>query len=127
MIPGVFEFSYVENRGAAFGILQNQRWIFLIATLVISLLLLRLYITLPKEKMYHPVRFSLLLILSGAVGNMIDRVGRRYVVDFLYFKLIDFPVFNLADCYVVIGVFLLAVLLLTHRDMLDRIFHKGAV
>ena len=68
---------------------------------------------MPNDKKYNWLRFSLILIVAGAIGNFIDRVFRGgYVVDFLYFKLINFPVFNVADCYVVVGTILLAILLL---------------
>ena len=83
---GVFELHYLENRGAAFGILQGQKFFLLRAVAV--------------------------LLAAGALGNLIDRMRYSYVVDFLYFKLIDFPVFNVADCYVTVGAVLLAILIL---------------
>lgn len=104
MIKNVFELSYVENRGAAFGIFQNQRWIFLILTFVVMIVLLYLYGKLPAVKRYLPMRVCLIIVFSGALGNMIDRMRNGYVVDFFYFKLIDFPVFNVADIYVTVTV-----------------------
>lgn len=104
MIKNVFELSYVENRGAAFGIFQNQRWIFLILTFVVMIVLLYLYGKLPVVKRYLPMRVCLIIVFSGALGNMIDRMRNGYVVDFFYFKLIDFPVFNVADIYVTVTV-----------------------
>ena len=67
---------------------------------------------MPAGKRYLPLMCSLFLLVSGAVGNMIDRLTQKYVVDFLYFKLIDFPIFNVADCYVVIGCILFGILIL---------------
>ena len=108
----VFELWYLENRGAAFGILQGQKAIFVICTLLILGLILFLYNRLPDTRHFHPMRLVGVLLMAGAVGNMIDRVLQSYVVDFLYFKLIDFPIFNVADCYVTVGAILMAVLFL---------------
>lgn len=100
---GVFELYYSENRGAAFGMLQGrQGFFFLIAVVVIAGVLWTLY-RLPSDRRYLPLTACLFLLVSGAAGNMIDRISNSYVVDFLYFKLIDFPIFNVADCYVVIA------------------------
>ncbi len=109
---GVFELNYLENRGAAFGMLQGQKGIFLVSTVLVLFFLGFYYHRAPLGKRYVPVRVIGVLLFSGAVGNMIDRVSQSYVVDFLYFKLIDFPVFNVADCYVTVGAILMAVLFL---------------
>ena len=69
-----------------------------------------LLIKMPVTKRYMPMAVCLMMVSSGAVGNMIDRIGQGYVVDFLYFKLINFPIFNVADCYVTIAAFLLILL-----------------
>ena len=65
---------------------------------------------MPNDKKYLPLFFCVVLLASGAVGNVIDRVLRGFVVDFLYFELIDFPIFNVADCYVVVSAALLILL-----------------
>lgn len=104
IFPGVFRLEYLENHGAAFGILQGQRMILLIVTILISVLLSYLYYRLPRKNRYIPMQVVLILLVSGAIGNMIDRIGRTFVIDFFYFNLIDFPIFNVADCYVVVGV-----------------------
>lgn len=109
---GVFELHYLENQGAAFGILQGQKSIFLICTAVVMALLIFYYNRLPAGKRFFGLRLVGVLLTAGAVGNLIDRMRFSYVVDFLYFKLIDFPVFNVADCYVTVGAALLAVLIL---------------
>lgn len=107
---GVFELYYSENRGAAFGMMQGRQGIFfIIAVLVIAAAGWALY-RMPAGKRYLPLTCSLFLMVSGAVGNMIDRISQGYVVDFLYFRLIDFPIFNVADCYVVVATFLLILL-----------------
>lgn len=109
---GVFELHYLENRGAAFGILQGQKLIFLICTAVVLSLIVLFYRRIPESKRFFPLRAVAVLLSAGAIGNLIDRMRFSYVVDFLYFKLIDFPVFNIADCYVTVGAILLAVLIL---------------
>ena len=109
---GVFELHYLENRGAAFGILQGQKVIFLICTVLVLAVLAFYYNRMPLEKKYQPLRAVGVLLGAGAVGNLIDRMVQSYVVDFLYFKLIDFPIFNVADCYVTAGAILLAILIL---------------
>ena len=107
---GVFELRYSENRGAAFGVLQGQQsFFFVVAFAVIAFTIWALW-RMPSGKRYLPFAGSLFLLVSGAVGNLIDRVANGYVVDFLYFRLIDFPIFNVADCYVVVATFLLIVL-----------------
>ena len=112
LVEGVLDLTFVENRGVAFGMLSGQRWFILLLTGVIAAGLIYAYIKLPVKKEYRPVRLSLLLILSGAVGNIIDRMFRGYVVDFFEFTFFEWPVFNVADIYVVAGVILLAYMLL---------------
>ncbi|MBQ9611761.1 MAG: signal peptidase II [Lachnospiraceae bacterium] len=104
LIPGVLEFLYVENTGAAFSMLENAQWFFLIvataAILGIGWLLYKMPKTEPESRRLLPMRICLLLISAGAMGNLIDRIRFSYVRDFIYFSLIDFPVFNVADIYV---------------------------
>lgn len=104
IIESVFELFYLENTGAAFGMFQNQRWVFLVLTLLIMGVLVWFYGRIPAGGRYLPLRICVTVSFAGAVGNMIDRVGNGYVVDFFYFKLIDFPVFNVADIYVTLAV-----------------------
>ena len=112
LIDGVFQLQYLENRGAAFGLFQNQQFMFLIVTSVTLIFLMILYVRMPMTKRYIPLRICMLSIASGAIGNMIDRVRFQYVVDFFYFKLIDFPIFNVADIFASVATCVLAVLLL---------------
>lgn len=113
VIDGWFDFTFVENRGAAFGILEGQRWFFVILTIAVTIGVI-IYLHKMKEKdcAHNFLRFSLILILAGAWGNAIDRLLRGYVVDYFEFTFINYPVFNVADIYVVAGTILLAVLLL---------------
>ena len=125
IIDGVFELHYLENRGAAFGMLQNKQWFFLIIGFVLLMVAVILYIRLPRTKRMLPLRICMIFITCGAIGNMIDRIRLNYVVDFLYFKLIDFPIFNVADIYVSVFTFILAALLLFYYkdEELDDFFH----
>ncbi|MCI8599352.1 MAG: signal peptidase II [Lachnospiraceae bacterium] len=109
---GVFELHYLENRGAAFGILQGKKIVFVVCTLLVLGLIAFYYNRTPRGKRFHPVRVIGVLLVAGAIGNMIDRICNSYVVDFLYFKLIDFPIFNVADCYVTVGAIIMALLFL---------------
>lgn len=111
IIKNVFVLQYLENRGAAFGMMQNQRIFLLSLTTVILIALIVVYQKIPSDKRFHILRILDVILAAGAVGNMTDRFFRGYVVDFLYFKLINFPIFNIADCYVVISA-ILAVLLM---------------
>lgn len=109
---GVFELRYLENRGAAFGMLQNQQVFFIFMTIIVLIAIVFIYKRTPDTKRYLPLRLTAIFITAGAIGNMIDRMFRGYVVDFFYFSLIDFPIFNVADIYVTVTFFLLAILLL---------------
>ena len=108
---GVFELHYLENRGAAFGILQGKKIFFVVFTLIVLCLIAYLYLKrIPDEKKFRPMDGICILFFAGALGNFIDRVFRNYVVDFFYFKLIDFPVFNVADIYVTVAAFAMIIL-----------------
>ena len=111
LIPGVLELHYLENRGAAFGIFQNQRWFFVIMTVVILVIVSWFYGRTPVEKRYLPLRICMIVLTAGAIGNFIDRLIRGYVVDFFYFSLIDFPIFNVADIYVTVTFIVLVLLI----------------
>ncbi len=112
ILDGVFELHYLENRGAAFGILQGQKGIFLLCTALVLVVLAFYYNRMPVTGRFRLLRLVGVLLSAGAVGNLIDRMQHSYVVDFLYFKLIDFPIFNVADCYVTVGAVLLAAAIL---------------
>lgn len=110
LIDGFFNLTYVENRGAAFGALQGARWFFVILAAVVVTVAAIYYIKLEKNRKNLWLRASILLICGGTIGNVIDRVFRGYVVDFLDFIIIryDFPVFNAADVFIVVGTLMLA-------------------
>lgn len=106
VVDGVFELRYTENPGVAFSMLEGQRWVFIPTTILIGGIILIMMLRSPLRK-YKLFNITSVLILSGAIGNLIDRIAYGYVIDFLYFRLIDFPIFNFADCCVVVGAFLL--------------------
>ncbi len=109
LIRGILRFSYVENPGAAWGMLANHRWVFMVFS-VLAIAAIAAYLIRRDPPILLCV--SLSLILSGGIGNMIDRTFRGAVVDFIEFYLFEFPVFNVADCLVVIGSGLLIVWLI---------------
>lgn len=112
LIPGVLEFFYLENHGAAFGVLQNARGFFLVVTFLAMIAVVYVLLKMPAGRKYLPLRILVVLIGAGAVGNVIDRIMLSYVRDFIYFSLIDFPVFNVADIYVTCSTILLALTVL---------------
>ena len=124
LIPDVFELQYLENKGAAFGILQKQRLFLLLLSVLILLIIFFFYSRIPAERRFLPLRIVAVILVSGASGNMIDRILNGYVIDFLYFKLIHFPIFNVADCYVVISVIIAFFLVCFYYKEDDFTFFK---
>lgn len=106
-IPGLFSLTYLQNRGAAFSILQNQQWFFTLMTIAVIGAAIIYYfksknMTLLKE-------IALLLIISGGIGNFIDRLRLSYVVDMVHLDFMNFAIFNVADSYLSVGVLLLVI------------------
>jgi len=132
IIKDVFELKYLENTSAAFGMdpisflhkifqfeiftnnpslyLDVRMGFFYILTIVMICLLILFYMRIPNEKRFQYMDWITLFMIAGAFGNFIDRIIQQYVVDFLYFKLINFPIFNVADIYVTCAAFALLVL-----------------
>lgn len=108
----ILEFSYLENTGAAFSSFSGKQTFLIVLTMLVIVALAWRYFTLPADGRFLWMRICLLFILSGAVGNLIDRLSRHYVVDFIYFVPINFPKFNIADIYITVGVAVLAALML---------------
>lgn len=122
LIPGVLRLHYLENRGAAFGILQDQQWLFYVLTFGILLMILYLIIRMPKTMYFLPVHILGIVVIAGALGNFYDRLVHQYVVDFFYFELIDFPVFNVADIYLTCSIILFLLLFFFHYKEEDFSF-----
>lgn len=117
IIQGVFELQYLENRGSAFGLMQGKRVFFIIMAVVVLAVISYIYVRIPLTKRFLYMRIIAVLYLAGAVGNAVDRVVHGYVVDFFYFSLIDFPIFNVADIYVTVGTFsLIGLILFYYKD-----------
>lgn len=101
VIDGLFQFSYVENRGMAFGMMQNMRWLFIVLTVIVTVYLI--YLLLFKKVSSKWAIAGIVLIIAGGIGNMIDRVFRGYVIDYIEPTFINFAVFNFADMLVCVG------------------------
>lgn len=115
-IQGNFlNFTYLENRGAAFGILQDSRLFFIILTIAIVVGLIYYFVKNYKTNL-KILNIALALIISGALGNFYDRLFQGYVVDFLEFAFVRFPVFNVADILVTVGSFLIIIYLLFFEE-----------
>lgn len=128
IIDGFFYFELVHNRGAAFGILADSRIFFCVITILFGLILLFINIKIPAEKLYRPLRTTITILFSGAVGNLIDRIKNGYVVDFIAFDFgrYSFPRFNVADIYVCTAALLLFVLIIFYYsdEQLSVLFHR---
>ncbi len=110
VIGEILHFTYVENTGAAFGMMKDARWIFMaVSTVAIAALVFYLVKFKPKNMLAVS---SVAMIIGGGIGNMIDRIRLGYVIDFIYVKIIDFAVFNVADSFVCVGTALLIIYIL---------------
>ncbi len=120
LIPGVLELRYLENRGAAFGILQNRQWIFIVFAFSCIIFCGWYGFRLARDGRHTAIRICLAFLAAGAAGNLIDRMTRGFVVDYIYFSLINFPVFNLADTYVSLSAIALIILVIfVYKDEED--------
>ncbi len=112
IIPNVLSFQYHENKGAAWGMLADHRWVFMVISTVAIIAIIAFLIFTRKEKQSHLFRLSLSFFVGGGIGNMIDRIFLGYVIDFLQFEFIDFPIFNVADSFITVGAFLMILTLI---------------
>ncbi len=114
IIPDVLVLQYLDggNKGGAFGIFYGQRYLFIGIAAVFLIAMLVALIRIPPIKKYRVCRFFICAISAGAIGNVIDRILQGSVVDFIYIVYINFPIFNVADIYVTVSAFALAVLIL---------------
>ena len=118
-LPGLLRFTYVRNYGAAFSSFQNQQWLFALIFIVFTVLILWEY---RKKSMPFSTfeRWCIAAIYGGGLGNMIDRVRLGYVVDMIETEFMEFPVFNVADCFITCGCIALMVSLI----LLNKEFWK---
>lgn len=117
IIKDVLQLTYLRNDGAAWGIFSGKQWFFIGITVILLIGLLYVLYRIPRNKKYRFFRIIIVTLMAGAVGNFIDRVANGYVHDFIYFKLIDFPVFNFADiCVSLSMIALIFVILFGFKD-----------
>lgn len=122
IIGEFLQFNYTENPGAAFGILQNKQYFFIIITVVIVTGII-IFMKLNKNTLSKMMKISLVMILAGAIGNFIDRIRLGYVVDFIDVKFgnfYDYPIFNIADSSIVVATFIIMYLILTNKYEINR-------
>lgn len=120
LIDGVLELQYLENHGMAFGMLQNQKVFLVLMGSIFMLVLLFFLLKMPVTPKFRVIHVMMVFIISGGLGNMLDRLRMDYVVDFIYFSLIHFPIFNVADIYVVcatVGMFIMFMFVLKEKDL----------
>ncbi len=117
LIDGVLSLQYLENKGAAFGLLQNQKYFFVAVAVLFLCVIACVLVKAPAERKYDRLNILLAVIAAGALGNLIDRLRLDYVVDFIYIVLINFPIFNVADMYVTFSAALLVIqVLFVYQD-----------
>ncbi len=120
LIPNVLQLHYLENTGAAFSIMNhNMMWFFYIITPLISIVLFYILWKCAGNKKHQLLYWIMIFLIAGAFGNYIDRIYQKYVVDFIYVSLINFPVFNIADIYVtcsVVMLFITVIFLYSEED-----------
>ena len=118
-IPGIIQLTYVQNTGAAFSALSGMRWLFIAIFAVLTLLLLWEYFKkpLPLTKLE---RWCLAAVYGGGLGNVIDRIRLGYVVDMIETQFIEFPIFNVADCFITCG----CIFLIVHIIFFNKEFWK---
>lgn len=129
IISGVLKLQYHENTGAVWGIMTGKTGFLTVLSLILAVLLLYVYFKIPQSKRYLPIQIIWIFIMAGALGNIIDRITLKYVVDFVYIELIDFPIFNIADNYLTISsvlLFILGVFYYKEKDFyfIDNLFKR---
>jgi len=118
-IPGLFDLTYVQNTGAAWSSFQGQMWLFALVFAVFAGFLVWEFIT--KKMGFKPFeRWCLVAVFAGGLGNMIDRLRQGFVVDMIRLQFMDFPVFNVADCFICCG----CIALLVHLIFFNKEFWK---
>ena len=130
VIKNAFAITYIRNKGAAWGVMQGQRIFFLILTSIIIIGSFYILYNIIGNHKYIMLTITMTVLNAGAIGNMIDRAKYGYVVDFLDFKLINFPIFNVADIYVTCSMFALFILLIfvyKEEDINDIIGKKTVI
>ncbi|MDF7638906.1 signal peptidase II [Lactobacillus sp. ESL0791] len=118
VIPGILSFTYIQNNGAAWNILIGQMWLFYIISIVA--IIVCLYFLFTKKYRNTLFDLGLALVLGGIIGNFIDRLHLKYVVDMLQVDFIHFNIFNIADSAITVGVILIFIYLLFFDEKKDK-------
>ncbi len=126
IIDGVLSLQYVENYGAAFGVLQNHKYFFIFSSIIFLGIVIHILKKMPNASKYKQLHILLVIAAAGAAGNLADRLRLGYVIDFIYIVIIDFPVFNLADIFVTFSAAIIAFqILFVYEDSdLDFLFTR---
>ena len=114
IIPNILNLQYHENTGAVWGIMSDKTKFLSIFTILILILIVYIYFKIPKDKKFGALKIIAVFIVAGAVGNLIDRVILGHVVDYIYFEIINFPLFNIADSFLTVSCILLFILSITY-------------
>ncbi|MBQ3119178.1 MAG: signal peptidase II [Clostridia bacterium] len=110
----VFHLTYVENKGAGWGMFSDHTWLLTVATIIVIVAAVSyVVVKRPKDQLFLT---AFTFMIGGAVGNLVDRVRQGFVIDFLDFTLIDFPVFNIADCFITIGAAIFVIYVIFFSD-----------
>ena len=117
-IPKVMSFYHTRNKGAAFSMLSDKPWIFMVVSVIAMAIII--YLLYSEYKRHPLLTVSLSMVLGGAVGNMIDRFRLGYVVDFFHVDFFEFAVFNVADCFISIGAVLLGVYVVFFETKVEK-------
>lgn len=117
-IPGVMSFYHTRNTGAAFSMLSDKRWVFMVFSFISMALIV--YVLVKEYKRHIMLNVSLAMVLGGGIGNMIDRIYLGYVVDFFHTDFMDFAVFNVADCFITVGAVLLGVYVIFIESKVEK-------
>ena len=121
-IDGFIGFNYTENTGAAFGMMKGMRWVFIVISTA-AIILIAVWLVKKRKEIPALLGISLSMVIGGGIGNQIDRIISGFVVDFIEFQFIDFAIFNIADCFVTVGVALAIIdMLFINRKSFDTLF-----
>lgn len=122
LIDGVLELQYFENTGIAFSLFQNRKSFILITGFLVLAVILFFLFRIPRQKKFRIVHVLMSVLIAGALGNIVDRIRFDYVVDFISFVLIHYPIFNVADCYIVVSAIVLFLLFMFYYKEEDLEF-----
>lgn len=117
-IPYLMSLKYTQNRGAAFSILENHRWVYMVFSIIAMALIV--YLLVVEYRRHILLNISLAMVLGGGIGNMIDRIRLEYVIDFFQFEFVNFAIFNVADVFITCGTVLLAVYILFIEPKIEK-------